>query len=269
MRWRGLFCLLFFYNSDMMAENQELQLAAEHLRVVLAVLKQQQDDDLAGWLEHVNMHLSMASQLINSIHSVEPTTRQTTRNGSVPLNRKEEIPAIETLDLPLPTFKESAVVQNAHAHEASVVSEQPEKIVAQQVTSTVRENLARPVEVSPAKNRQKQNVKSSTTKQTIADAYIAKAPTSTNDSTRVDAVLGERMQPLKSIQKGMTVNDRLRFAAALFNGDRNQFANLVQELDLAESLPIALNILHGNYKGDPSVPELQEFILLVERRFVS
>ena len=133
----------------------------------------------------------------------------------------------------------------------------------------MRETSPRSVEVSPAKPRPKQNTKPSTTKQTIADAYMAKAPTSTNDSTRVDAVLGERMQPLKSIQKGMTVNDRLRFAAALFKGDRNQFADLVRELDLAKSFPVALNILHENYKGDPSVPELQEFILLLERRFVS
>lgn len=252
-----------------MAESQELQLAAEHLRVVLASLEEKRDGDPASWLKHVNMHLSMATQLINSIPPVEPSTSQAEQVGSVPLNRQKETPSTEALDVPVQPVKQSTVVQSAHAHEAPIVSEQPEKTVTQRATATVRETSPRSVEVSPAKPRPKQNTKPSTTKQTIADAYMAKAPTSTNDSTRVDAVLGERMQPLKSIQKGMTVNDRLRFAAALFKGDRNQFADLVRELDLAESLPVALNILHENYKGDPSIPELQEFILLLERRFVS
>lgn len=250
-----------------MAESQELQLAAEHLRVVLASLEEKRDGDPASWLKHVNMHLSMATQLINSIPPVEPSTSQAEQVGRVPLNRQKETPSTEVLDVPVQPVKQSTVVQSAHAHEAPIVSEQPEKTVMQRATATVRETSPRSVEVSPAKPRPKQ--KTSTTKQTIADAYMAKAPTSTNDNTRVDAVLGERMQPLKSIQKGMTVNDRLRFAAALFKGDRNQFADLVRELDLAESLPVALNILHENYKGDPSVPELQEFILLLERRFVS
>lgn len=270
-RWRGLF-ICCFYNQETMAQDQELLLAEKHLRVVISCIEQQRNapsHDLESWLRQVDMHLNMAVQLINSLRAegqmIPKSVHNMTKSSVV---HQEVEPTIEPLIAPVHQSNSSVVIQDAHAHEEVSVRKPQTKKEPSSAGTTVSKNNTSGGEVTPTKPRTKQETKQPpSTKQTIADAYIAKAPASTNDNTRVDAVLGERMQSLKSIQKGLTVNDRLRFAAALFGGNRELFVNLVSRLDLAESLPTALSILHENYKGDPSVPELQEFILLLERRF--
>lgn len=260
------------YNLKVMAQEQELLLAEEHLRVVLDSIAKQRTTpsvDMTAWLRQVNMHLNMATQLINSVvdEPILPKAVQKVQVKSSLLQENE--PIIESLDIqpPEPT---PVVVHSAHDHEKVAEVKEIEKKNTASVSAPIRKNTPPPtVATSTPQVQKKRTAQYSGAKQTIADAYMAKAPTSTNDSTRVDAVLGERMQPLKSIQKGLTVNDRLRFASALFDGNRELFADLVRKLDLAETLPVALAILHENYKGEADAPELQEFILLLERRFVS
>lgn len=250
-----------------MAREQELFLAEEHLQLVLSYLEQQRTSpnaEFGSWLQQVNMHLNIATQLINSIEAPKRVMPQTVSEVVVPsVVLQGDVSHSEELERPKPPIPHPnppitvPATPAAPAPPARVNSPTPPKA---NVKPTGAITSTKPVDKKETKPPTK-------SKQTIADAYIAKAPTTTNESTHAEIILGERKQALKSIRKGLTVNDRLRFSGSLCKGNRDEFLSLVERIDNADSLPTALSILHETYKGDPSLPELQEFILLIERRF--
>lgn len=249
-----------------MAREQELFLAEEHLQLVLSYLEQQRTSpnaEFGSWLQQVNMHLNIATQLINSIESPKRVMPQTVSEAVPPVVLQGDVSNSAELQRPKPPI--------SHTNPPTAVPATPAEPVPPALVDSPtppKANMKPTGAITLTKPVDKKETKPpSKSKQTIADAYIAKAPTTTNESTHAEIILGERQQALKSIRKGLTVNDRLRFSGSLCKGNRDEFLSLVERIDNADSLPTALSILHDTYKGDPSLPELQEFILLIERRF--
>lgn len=76
-----------------------------------------------------------------------------------------------------------------------------------------------------------------------------------------------RRKPLKSLEKGMTVNDCLYFRQELCGGDHTEFKKLVASMDGAGTLEKALQLLN-EYSGLDSESEVKKrFVALLERRY--
>lgn len=86
---------------------------------------------------------------------------------------------------------------------------------------------------------------------------------------RVDASM--RRKPLKSLEKGMSINDRLYFRQELCGGDAERFKGLVTLMDGAGSVEEAVRLLSA-YCGDGYDGEsegVKRFVMLLEQRYGS
>lgn len=86
---------------------------------------------------------------------------------------------------------------------------------------------------------------------------------------RVDASM--RRKPLKSLEKGMSINDRLYFRQELCGGDAERFKGLVTLMDGAGSVEEAVRLLSA-YCGDRYDGEsegVKRFVMLLEQRYGS
>lgn len=78
-----------------------------------------------------------------------------------------------------------------------------------------------------------------------------------------------KRKPLKSLEKGMTINDRLYFRQVLCGGDTDRFKMLIAEMDTAGSLDAAVRILSERC-GDACDGEsegVSRFVKLLEQRY--
>lgn len=86
---------------------------------------------------------------------------------------------------------------------------------------------------------------------------------------KVDASM--RRKPLKSLEKGMSINDRLYFRQELCGGDAERFKGLVTLMDGAGSVEDAVRLLSA-YCGDRYDGEsegVKRFVMLLEQRYGS
>ena len=268
-----------------MPSEKEWKVIEAHLRIALRCLEQRSTLTSEELLVVLNMHLASATELLGYCSESELRPNQEKQQPSVvtpvslvgssrldvssvvqkqPENTPSDVIARVTIPEKAKVVS-AGVVQDGHAHEAKKLEQvkEPPQVVEKRKESVL------PSQVSVSKPRVTAREKKSETpkapQKIIADTYAA--PPSVNDSSHVDAVLGTRLTPLKSIQKGMSVNDRLRYAADLCAGNREQFSQLVRSLDAASSLSEALALLQNSYTGAPDLPALKDFIMLIERRF--
>ncbi len=276
------------------ASERELQLIASHLRIALRCIEQQQavmtEEDLLVLLD---MHVGSAAELISCLRGVQ---------GGKGVDEKNRVSSPEMASVSPSVMlsecrnEKKSIVQDAHVHEQRVEKIPEQSPTNEESTQRRSRDLA---QTSPTSALQKQRkpyspverirpssaqVKSEQEKEehkrglkevskpvgtaTLAEAYAQRAAiVTTNDNTHVEASLGTRLSSLQSIQRGLTLHDKSRFAFELFNGDRELFSKVVKELDTKESLADALQTLHLYYAGAPDSQALTDFVQILERRF--
>lgn len=279
-----------------MQNERELLLVESHLKIALRCLEYRATMPVEELVGLLSLHVGSAAELLsflqesaravctsNEVRSVVTREKEVDTEISKPKTEKKRIENPSAVSPRRSEERRDPVVvheTNVYAgvqREEGGASIRVERNVESKASNVIPESKSRASVAIPPRNRPAdskerapQNLEKETKQQstkTIADAYIARAITTTNEATHVEAVLGTRMTPLQSIQKGMTVNDRLRYAAELFSGDRARFTEVVSRLDAAHSLPEALEILHANFQGDADLPALKDFMQLIERRF--
>lgn len=86
-----------------------------------------------------------------------------------------------------------------------------------------------------------------------------------------NADVSVRRKPLKSLEKGMTINDRLYFRQELCGGDAESFKALLAKMDAAGSVETAMRILEES-RGeafDADSEGIKRFLNLLEQRYGS
>lgn len=76
------------------------------------------------------------------------------------------------------------------------------------------------------------------------------------------------MTPIKEIMSAISINDRFRFRLELFNKDQELFVRTVGVLNDCKSFSNALAYLQKNFEWDYEKKEVEEFLQIVERRFL-
>ncbi len=76
------------------------------------------------------------------------------------------------------------------------------------------------------------------------------------------------MTPIKEIMSAIGINDRFRFRLELFNKDQELFVRTVGILNDCKSFSDALAYLQKNFDWDYEKKEVEEFLQIVERRFL-
>jgi len=80
---------------------------------------------------------------------------------------------------------------------------------------------------------------------------------------------GNHYQKTSPIKNSLTINQKFMFTKILFKGDFEIFSQAIERLDALNNLGQALDYLETHYKEwDKESEEYQEFLSLVERRFV-
>lgn len=116
-------------------------------------------------------------------------------------------------------------------------------------------SVATPVAPSIAKGEPKR----------VAQRYVS----SDRDAGEVDVSM--KRKPLKSLEKGMTINDRLYFRQELCGGDAESFKVLIAKIEAGGSLEASVRILQESlgeaYDGDSE--GVRRFVKLLEQRYGS
>jgi len=73
-------------------------------------------------------------------------------------------------------------------------------------------------------------------------------------------------KPITDISKAISLNDKIMFLNELFNGNNEKFANAIKQLNNANNLEDALEIL-ASYNIDTEKEAAAEFIRILYRRF--
>ncbi len=84
------------------------------------------------------------------------------------------------------------------------------------------------------------------------------------DTNKLENILSNR--PVTSIQSAIGINDRFQYIRELFEGNADEFARTVEQLDKMTTLKDAVQYLQGNYKWKKNETSLK-FVNLVKRRF--
>ena len=76
-------------------------------------------------------------------------------------------------------------------------------------------------------------------------------------------------QKINSLKESLSINQKFMFTKLLFNGDFDLFGQAVERLDMMDNMQQVTRFLDLDYpEWDRSSEEFQEFISMVERRFV-
>ncbi|MEI6275424.1 MAG: hypothetical protein WCP08_05515 [Prolixibacteraceae bacterium] len=75
-----------------------------------------------------------------------------------------------------------------------------------------------------------------------------------------------KIEPLKSLKEGLSLNDRYLFQRELFNNDKSRLDEAVAALDRLANIKEAVDYLKANFKWNKSEAS-ERFVQLVKRRF--
>ncbi len=93
----------------------------------------------------------------------------------------------------------------------------------------------------------------------IVNEQLQKEPVST---------VADNFQRISDLKNRLTINQKFMFTKMLFNGDFDQFNNVVTQIDSLKSLDEATSYLDSHYSNwDKETEEYEEFIELVTKRF--
>ncbi len=155
---------------------------------------------------------------------------------------------------------------------------EPEKETAQNENPSVKQKTEEATsEISDSgkeqRNRQLTDRQRTTEQKIISDKY-QEQNRSVGDSlgekqTKKDVSHKMKNQPIGDLQKAFGINDRFLYTKELFNGNRAQFNETIDELNQASNLDDALAYINNQFDWDPDNEYRQGLIHLLERKFQS
>lgn len=240
---------------------KQLAVVATHLRIALRFAEQQAAGSLTDTVQTVMMHVEGAYEMLRDLAAMLPVSSE----GISPVGMKQE------------SSPASAIVVPVVEPEVEVVPVVPkEKIKPEQTTpSTFKSSPVVPSTSStseaesavPLTAKAAPKTESAHEEARVADTFAHRPVLHESLSRREDTVQTAKFSSITSVAKAMTINDRMRFTAELFAGDREHFLATLQAVEQCSSLPEALETLQANYSGPADNPLLTQFISLLERRF--
>lgn len=104
----------------------------------------------------------------------------------------------------------------------------------------------------------------------IADKF--KSSKTINDSiseyiSTTDIQTIAKQQSIDDLNKAFGVNDKFRFANALFNNNIQKFNQAIWDINLLKNIDDAIIYISENYNWNPDKTIVQEFITILQRRF--
>ncbi len=213
--------------------------------------------------------------LVNLLQNQEEEVSKTEQSEIVPKDREPIVPIKPSVSQKEPVEGNDTKDEDAVIEPEKVEEVKPEEIDA--VTEAV-ESIEEPIEEKIEEVKQEkeeigeefeevQTEKKEAT--TIGDSFASEK--SLNDiiseaKQSVQNTISSR--PISSLQSAVGINDRFLFIRELFEGDGDQYADAVKNLDQMNSIQEAVNYLRDNYKWKKNDTSLK-FIDLVKRRFAN
>jgi len=92
------------------------------------------------------------------------------------------------------------------------------------------------------------------------------APASLPQDDRTEYTQYFKIEPLKSLKEGLSLNDRYLFQRELFNNDKSSLDETIATLDRLDNIKEAVDYLKANFKWNKS-EAADKFVTLIKRRF--
>ncbi|PIE83945.1 MAG: hypothetical protein CSA07_04590 [Bacteroidia bacterium] len=245
-----------------LAKQKALRLAKQHLRIAIDFMEQDSTRLHAPELEMLLMHIDAARELLTE--TLQDSAPQAPAEPEKAPIAQDPVPVVEAPEEPPAAVADATPEQRAPRPEPAPlpkpVSVAPPKPIIPPV-----EALPPPEPTAPPQPAEPPARPVST----LADRFSGRTVLNENLARPAQLGASPALPPIRSLAKALSINDFRLFANELFDGRTDTLRELVQRIDLAASLPNALDVLQEYYHGSPDNSSLSPFIALIERRFSS
>lgn len=166
------------------------------------------------------------------------------------LEEEQEDPHLENIDQ---ASDETEVEEEPTEDEEASVSSKNEEAPSEDIASQPKQSKKSPGQKIISDKYQEHN-------QSVGDS-LGKKQTTKDVSQKM------KNQPIGDLQKAFGINDRFLYTKELFNGNRAQFNETIDELNQANNLDDALAYINNQFDWDPDNEYRQGLIHLLERKF--
>lgn len=200
-----------------------------------------------------------------------PSEVETVSNTIITTELKPEVETIEETTIQADVKKADSQVLEpaiAKAESTSEIVKEAEEVEAKQARKNIQVKENRTEIETPAKPKAKEK---KLAKKTIGDE-LGSNKKSLHDviaqnNFNKDIVTRFKSKPINDIKKAIPLNDRIWFTRELFNGNADDYAETVEEINKLSDLNNALNFIQEKHNWDGDNKVVQKFLSIISRKF--